>query len=96
MKKVLETGIEVVFAGLLAGCLFYCMVAGAGTTAYVILAAILSIAISVTLCAGFHYIRKLKKQLELKYGSEWTEKIQEKKKNVEPKILEFVDYKAIA
>ena len=56
MKKVLETGIEVVFAGLLAGCLFYCMVAGA--------AAILSIAISVTLCAGFHYIRKLKKQLE--------------------------------
>ena len=49
MKKVLETGIEVVFAGLLAGCLFYCMVAGA---------------ISVTLCAGFHYIRKLKKQLE--------------------------------
>ena len=63
MKKVLETGIEVVFAGLLAGCLFYCMVAGAGTTAYVILAAILSIAISVTLCAGFHYIRKLKKQL---------------------------------
>ena len=60
MKKVLETGIEVVFAGLLAGCLFYCMVAGAGTTAYVILAAILS----VTLCAGFHYIRKLKKQLE--------------------------------
>lgn len=35
MKKVLETGIEVVFAGLLAGCLFYCMVAGAGTTAYV-------------------------------------------------------------
>ena len=64
MKKVLETGIEVVFAGLLAGCLFYCMVAGAGTTAYVILAAILSIAISVTLCAGFHYIRKLKKQLE--------------------------------
>ena len=39
---------------------------------------------------------KLKKQLELKYGSEWTEKIQEKKKNVEPKILEFVDYKAIA
>ena len=64
MKKVLETGIEVVFAGLLAGCLFYCMVAGAGTTAYVILAAILSIAISVTLCAGFHYIRKLKRQLE--------------------------------
>ena len=59
MKKVLETGIEVVFAGLLAGCLFYCMVAGAGTTAYVILAAI-----SVTLCAGFHYIRKLKRQLE--------------------------------
>lgn len=39
---------------------------------------------------------KLKKQLELKYGSEWTEKILEKKKNVEPKILEFVDYKAIA
>lgn len=64
MKKVLETGIEVVFAGLLAGCLFYCMVAGAGTTAYVILAAILSIVISVTLCAGFHYIRKLKKQLK--------------------------------
>ena len=64
LKKVLETGIEVVFAGLLAGCLFYCMVAGAGTTAYVILAAILSIAISVTLCAGFHYIRKLKRQLE--------------------------------
>ena len=60
MKKVLETGIEVVFAGLLAGCLFYCMVAGAGTTAYVIhVAAILSIAISVTLCAGFHYIRRL-------------------------------------
>ena len=64
MKKVLETGIEVVFTGLLAGCLFYCMVAGAGTTAYVILAAILSIVISVALCAGFHYIRKLKEQLK--------------------------------
>lgn len=64
MKKVLETGIEIVFAGFLAGCLFYCMVAGAGTTVYVILAAILSITISVTLCAGFHYIRKLQKQLK--------------------------------
>lgn len=58
MKKVLETGIEVVFAGLLAGCLFYCMVAGAGTTAYVILAAILSIAISVTLCARIFTISR--------------------------------------
>ena len=80
MKKVLETGIEVVFAGLLAGCLFYCMVAGAGTTAYVILAAILSIAISVTLCAGFHYIRKLKKQLE---------ELEEKKKKKNTSLLLF-------
>lgn len=39
---------------------------------------------------------KLKKQLVLKYGNEWIEKIQEKKKNVEPKILEFVDYKVVA
>lgn len=39
---------------------------------------------------------KLKKQLVLKYGNEWIEKIQEKKKNVEPKILEFVDYKVMA
>ena len=71
MKKVLETGIEIVFAGFLAGCLFYCMVAGAGTAVYVILAAILSITISVTLCAGFHYIRKLQKlQKQLKDLSE--------------------------
>lgn len=63
MKKALITGIEVIFAAFLAGCLFYCMVAGAGTTAYIILAAILSIVISVTLCAGYHYIRKLKEQL---------------------------------
>ena len=36
---------------------------------------------------------KLKKQLLFKYGSEWMEKVETKKKNVEPKILEFVDYK---
>ena len=36
---------------------------------------------------------KLKKQLLFKYGTEWMEKVEAKKKNVEPKILEFVDYK---
>ena len=40
---------------------------------------------------------KLKKQLAIKYGNEfmdeWMEKVEAKKKNVEPKILEFVDYK---
>ena len=64
MRKALKIAGSTAFVLFLSGSLFYCMVAGAGTTAYVILAAILSIAISVTLCAGFHYIRKLKKQLE--------------------------------
>lgn len=36
---------------------------------------------------------KLKKQLLVKYGNDWMAKVEEKKKNVEPKVLEFVEYK---
>ena len=36
---------------------------------------------------------KLKKQLLFKYGNEWMEKVEEKKKHVEPKVLEFLEFK---
>lgn len=36
---------------------------------------------------------KLKKQLLVKYGNDWMEKVEEKKKHVDPKVLEFIDYK---
>lgn len=66
MQKLLKIIISTVFVVFLSGCLFYCMVAGAGegAVAYVIMAGILSVAISVLLCAGFHYIRHLQKLLE--------------------------------
>ena len=38
---------------------------------------------------------KLKKQLLLKYGSDWMEKVESKKKNVDAKILEFVEFKVV-
>ena len=66
MQKALKITISTVFVFFLSVCLFYCMVAGAGTgsVAYVIMAAILSVVISVSLCAGFHYIRHLQKLLK--------------------------------
>ena len=66
MQKALKIIVSTAFVLFLSGCLFYCMVAGAGAgaVAYVIMAAILSIAISVSLCAGFHYIRHLQKLLK--------------------------------
>ena len=65
MQKLLKIIISTVFVVFLSGCLFYCMVAGAGkgAVAYVIMAGILSVAISVLLCAGFPYIRHLQKLL---------------------------------
>lgn len=38
---------------------------------------------------------KLKKQLLFKYGEHFMEKLESKKKNVDPKILEFVDFKVL-
>ena len=72
MQKALKLLISIVFVLGLSGCLFYCMVAGAGAgaVAYVIMAAILSLVISVLLCAGFHYIRHLQKLLEKAYGKQ--------------------------
>ena len=55
MRKGLKIAGSTVFAAALSACLFYCMVAGA---------ALLSVIISVTLCAGFHYIRHLQKLLK--------------------------------
>lgn len=69
MKKVFRVVSSGVFVTLFSGFLFYCMVAGAGrnsrvgTIAYVAMAAVLSIGISVSLCAGFYHIQKLQKQL---------------------------------
>ena len=65
MRKGLKIAGSTVFAAALSSCLFYCMVAGAksGAVVYVVMAALLSVIISVTLCAGFHYIRHLQKLL---------------------------------
>ena len=62
MRKGLKIAGSTVFAAALSACLFYCMVAGAksGAVVYVVMAVI----ISVTLCAGFHYIRHLQKLLK--------------------------------
>ena len=62
MRKGLKIAGSTVFAAALSSCLFYCMVAGAksGAVVYVVMAVI----ISVTLCAGFHYIRHLQKLLK--------------------------------
>lgn len=38
---------------------------------------------------------KLKKQLLLKYGSDWMEKVESKKKNVDAKVVEFVEFKVV-
>ena len=56
MRKGLKIAGSTVFAAALSSCLFYCMVAGAksGAVVYVVMAALLSVIISVTLCAGFH------------------------------------------
>ena len=66
MRKGLKIAGSTVFAAALSVCLFYCMVAGAtsGAVVYVVMAALLSVIISVTLCAGFHYIRHLQKLLK--------------------------------
>ena len=66
MRKGLKIAGSTVFAAALSACLFYCMVAGAKSDAvvYVVMAALLSVIISVTLCAGFHYIRHLQKLLK--------------------------------
>ena len=66
MRKGLKIAGSTVFAAALSSCLFYCMVAGAksGAVVYVVMAALLSVIISVTLCAGFHYIRHLQKLLK--------------------------------
>ena len=55
MRKGLKIAGSTVFAAALSSCLFYCMVAGAksGAVVYVVMAALLSVIISVTLCAGF-------------------------------------------
>ena len=62
MRKGLKIAGSTVFAAALSSCLFYCMVAGAksGAVVYVVM----SVIISVTLCAGFHYIRHLQKLLK--------------------------------
>ena len=57
MRKGLKIAGSTVFAAALSACLFYCMVD-------VVMAALLSVIISVTLCAGFHYIRHLQKLLK--------------------------------
>ena len=64
MRKGLKIAGSTVFAAALSSCLFYCMVAGAKSGAVVYVAALLSVIISVTLCAGFHYIRHLQKLLK--------------------------------
>lgn len=70
MKKVFRVVSLWMFVTLFSGFLFYCMVAGAernsraGTIAYVVMAAVLSIGISVSLCGGFCHIQKLQKQLK--------------------------------
>ena len=66
MRKALKIAASVMLVTVLSACLFYCLVAGAGegATIYVIMAAILSIAISVALCLGFLYIRHLQKLLK--------------------------------
>ena len=63
MRKGLKIAGSTVFAAALSSCLFYCMVAGAksGAVVYVVMAALLSVIISVTL---FHYIRNLQKLLK--------------------------------
>ena len=63
MRKGLKIAGSTVFAAALSSCLFYCMVAGAksGAVVYVCMAALLSVIIAVTLCAGFHYIRHRQK-----------------------------------
>ena len=67
MRKALKIAGSTAFVLFLSGSLFYWMVAGAGTgagaLAYVIMAAVLSVLISVTLCLGFHYICRLRKLL---------------------------------
>lgn len=68
MNKVMKIVVSVIFVAFLSGCLFYCMIAGAGqgkeTFGYMIMAGILSVGISATLCAGYHYIHCLQKKLE--------------------------------
>ena len=68
MRKALKIAGSTAFVLFLSGSLFYCIVAGAGTgagaLAYVIMAAVLSVLISLTLCLGFHYIRRLRKLLK--------------------------------
>ena len=44
--------------------LLYGSRAKSGAVVYVVMAALLSVIISVTLCAGFHYIRHLQKLLK--------------------------------
>ena len=67
MRKTLKIAGSTVFVLFLSRNLFYCMVAGAGTgagaLAYVLMAAVLSVLISVILCLGFHYICHLRKLL---------------------------------
>lgn len=66
MRKGIKNAVFVICAMFLAGCLFYCMIAGAGTgkgaLAYVIMAAVMAVTISVTICAGIRYIQKLQDQ----------------------------------
>lgn len=87
MKKVMKIVVSVIFVGFLSGCLFYCMVAGAGqgkgTLGYMIMAGILAVGISATLCAGYHYIRSLQKKLE-----EMNDRIM-KIKNMNPKKIDI-------
>ena len=68
MGKIIRIIASAGFVIFLSACLFYCMVAGAGAgegeVIYVIIAAVLSVGISVLLCAGFHYIRHLQKLLK--------------------------------
>lgn len=68
MRNGIKNAALVICAMFLAGCLFYCMVAGAGTgkcaLAYVIMAAVMAVTISVTICAGIRYIQKLQDQLK--------------------------------
>ena len=68
MRKGIKNAVFVICAMFLAGCLFYCMIAGAGpgkgALAYVIMAAVMAVTISVTICAGIRYIQKLQDQLK--------------------------------
>ena len=85
MKKVMKIVVSVIFVTFLSGCLVYCMIAGAGqgkgTFGYMIMAGILAVGISVTLCAGYHYIRSLQKKLE-----EMNDRIMEVKSRIQQKI----------